>query len=129
MNIEGLGRQLYPELDLWATAHPFLEKWLKERFKPKALLNRLERHGPEWLEQFPKVPQLLYESLEHVRNLEQATLKAAPANGWPRRRWVGAALAGTGLGFAGAQWMSVFSSVPTFSLVLTITGALLLLLR
>src|SRR5690606_29817375 len=59
LNIEGLGRQLYPDLDLWTTAHPFLEKWLRQRLKPNALLARLKRHGPEWLEQFPELPQLV----------------------------------------------------------------------
>lgn len=130
INIEGLGRQLYPDLDLWATAHPFLEKWLKERFRPKALVDRLERHGPEWLEQFPKVPQLLYESLERIRNLEH---RAAPAPKKTRRRtasrWLGAALLGIGFGLGATQWATAIADLPTLSLVMAATGFLLLLLR
>ena len=130
INIEGLGRQLYPDLDLWATAHPFLEQWLKERFRPRALVGRLERHGPEWLEQFPKVPQLLYESLEQLRNIERRSADSgARHHSRPRNRWLGAALVGTGFGLAGVQWAAVFSQVPPLALVLTTTGALLLLLR
>ncbi|MFT7558209.1 MAG: ubiquinone biosynthesis protein [Flavobacteriales bacterium] len=64
LNIEGLGRQLYPELDLWQTAHPFLEKWLKERFHPRMLLKELKYHAPEWMEKFPELPHLIYNTLK-----------------------------------------------------------------
>jgi len=56
LNIEGLGRQIYPDLNLWDTAHPFLEKWIKRRFHPKTLLDELRYHAPEWLEKFHKCP-------------------------------------------------------------------------
>ena len=64
LNIEGLGRQLYPELDLWSTAHPYLEKWLKNRFHPKTLYQEFKRYGPEWMEKFPEVPGLIFSFLE-----------------------------------------------------------------
>ncbi len=61
LHIEALGRQLYPELDLWATAKPFLENWLKQQVGPKAFIRKLRQNLPYWLEQFPEVPtQLLY---------------------------------------------------------------------
>ncbi|WP_111642960.1 ubiquinone biosynthesis regulatory protein kinase UbiB [Marinimicrobium alkaliphilum] len=63
LNIEGLGRQLYPDLDLWTTAHPFLERWLKNRFRPQALIQEFKRYGPEWLEKFPRVPEMLFKTL------------------------------------------------------------------
>ncbi len=130
INIEGLGRQLYPDLDLWSTAHPFLEKWLKERFKPRAMLDRLERHGPEWLEQLPKVPQLLFESLERIRDLDTTRPnKKGGSVGNPRVRWLAAALTGIGVGLGASQWAHLLTALPTISLVLTATGALLLLLR
>jgi ubiquinone biosynthesis protein len=71
LNIEGLGRQLYPELDLWKTAHPFLERWLKRRFSPKTLWNELKRYGPEWMEKFPQVPHLILNSLQQLQNVGQ----------------------------------------------------------
>ena len=71
LNIEGLGRQLYPDLDLWTTAHPFLERWLKRRFHPKTLWNDLKRYGPEWMEKFPEVPHLLFNSLQQLQNIGQ----------------------------------------------------------
>ncbi|HSC67444.1 MAG TPA: ubiquinone biosynthesis regulatory protein kinase UbiB [Cellvibrio sp.] len=66
LNIEGLGRQLYPDLDLWATAHPFLERWLKNRFHPKSLWGELKRYGPDWMEKFPQVPDLIFNSLQQL---------------------------------------------------------------
>ncbi len=75
VNIEGLGRQLYPDLDLWATAHPFLERWLTRRFKPTTLLKQIQRHAPDWLEQLPHLPQLFISSMEQVNRMDQ-TLNA-----------------------------------------------------
>lgn len=70
LNIEGLGRQLYPDLNLWATAHPFLERWLKNRFHPKTLWQDLKRYGPEWMEKFPEVPHLIFNGLQQVQHLD-----------------------------------------------------------
>ncbi|PJD96633.1 MAG: ubiquinone biosynthesis regulatory protein kinase UbiB [Legionella sp.] len=61
--IEGLGRQLYPELDLWATAKPFLERWVKEQVGPKNLIHQLQQNLPFFVEQLPHLPQLMYEVL------------------------------------------------------------------
>ena len=66
LNIEGLGRQLYPQLDLWQTAHPFLERWLKQRFHPKTLIRELRRYAPEWIEKFPEMPMKIYRNLEYL---------------------------------------------------------------
>lgn len=71
LNIEGLGRQLYPDLNLWATAHPFLERWLKNRFHPKTLWQDLKRYGPEWMEKFPEIPHLVFNGLQQVQQLDE----------------------------------------------------------
>lgn len=68
LNIEGLGRQLYPDLDLWETAHPYLERWLKERFSPKSLWKELKRHAPDWMEKFPQVPHLIFNNLQQLKD-------------------------------------------------------------
>nr|WP_269783416.1 ubiquinone biosynthesis regulatory protein kinase UbiB [Marinibactrum halimedae] len=73
LNIEGLGRQLYPQLDLWKTAHPYLEAWLKKRFHPKTLVKELRRYGPEWLEKLPEVPHSLFNGLEKLDLLAETT--------------------------------------------------------
>jgi ubiquinone biosynthesis protein len=63
LNIEGLGRQLYPELDLWDTAKPFLERWMNEQVGPKSFVNRLKRSLPRASEQLPALPELAYNVL------------------------------------------------------------------
>lgn len=64
LNIEGLGRQLYPELNLWDTAKPFLEEWMKEQLSPDALLDDFKRDWPRWRGMLPKIPQYLDAVLE-----------------------------------------------------------------
>jgi ubiquinone biosynthesis protein len=66
LNIEGLGRQLYPELDLWQTAKPFLEQWFQERMGPKAKISKLLKQFPEFAQQFPEVPSLIYKALDNA---------------------------------------------------------------
>jgi len=68
LNVEGLGRQLYPELDLWSTAQPFLEKWMRKRIGPSGLIKSLQTHLPAWLEQSPEMPQLVHDALLQIRS-------------------------------------------------------------
>ncbi len=70
LNIEGLGRQLYPELNLWDTAQPFLEQWVQDRYSPQSVWRRLQRHAPSWLEQLPQLPDAVLDNLQHTRELE-----------------------------------------------------------
>lgn len=67
LNIEGLGRQLYPELSLWDTAQPFLEQWLKARYAPQAQWRRIQDDAPGWLESLPLLPELLINRLRHAQ--------------------------------------------------------------
>ncbi len=71
LNIEGLGRQLYPELNLWDTAQPFLEEWVAQRYSPQSVLKRLQRHAPSWLEQLPQLPDVVMDNLQSAQDLEQ----------------------------------------------------------
>lgn len=68
--IEGLGRQLYPQLDLWKTAKPFLENWLKEQMGPKALYRGIKANAPFWAEKMPELPNLVYENLKQTRRYQ-----------------------------------------------------------
>ncbi|MFC4700793.1 ubiquinone biosynthesis regulatory protein kinase UbiB [Glaciecola siphonariae] len=67
--IEGLGRQLYPQLDLWKTAKPFLENWMKEQIGPKAMFNHIKENLPFWSEKLPEMPDLIYDGLRHMKQL------------------------------------------------------------
>jgi len=70
LNIEGLGRQLYPELDLWQTAKPFLERWMSEQLGVRSLVKSLKDNSTFWTEKFPEMPQLLYEALKRNQPLQ-----------------------------------------------------------
>ena len=65
LNIEGLGRQLDPELDLWSTAKPFLEKWMLDQMGPQRLLNALRDQAPVYAKFLPELPRLLHDFLKH----------------------------------------------------------------
>jgi ubiquinone biosynthesis protein len=69
--IEGLGRQLYPQLDLWDTAKPFLENWMREQVSPKTLLKKLKLKAPFWLEKLPDIPELVYHNLAQTKQIQQ----------------------------------------------------------
>ena len=65
LNIEGLGRDLDPELDLWSTAKPFLEKWMVEQLGPQKLLEQLKAEAPQYAKLLPTLPRLLQDYLQH----------------------------------------------------------------
>ena len=69
--IEGLGRQLYPQLDLWDTAKPFLENWMQEQISPKTLFNSVKQKAPFWLEKLPEIPELLYYNLSQAKSIQK----------------------------------------------------------
>jgi len=83
--IEGLGRQLYPQLDLWKTAKPFLEKWMKEQIGPQAMFKQIKDNLPFWSEKLPEMPDLIFDTMRQLRQLplqlqrqhEQAVEQAA----------------------------------------------------
>lgn len=68
LNIEGLGRQLDDELDLWDTAKPFLEDWMQERVGPKGLVKKVKENLPFWMEQAPEIPGMLYSTLHRLNH-------------------------------------------------------------
>jgi ubiquinone biosynthesis protein len=63
LNIEGLGRQLDPDLDLWTTAKPFLERWMKEQIGFTALKNQLLKESERWAQTLPQIPRLAHQAL------------------------------------------------------------------
>jgi ubiquinone biosynthesis protein len=75
LNVEGLGRQLYPDLDLWQTALPFLEKWQTKRHSPLVVLNKIKDNLPELIEQLPQAPLLIAEALTRQKETTAALAK------------------------------------------------------
>jgi ubiquinone biosynthesis protein len=64
LNIEGLGRELDPDLDLWSTARPFLEKWMIEQVGPEKLFAQLKAEAPAYAKLLPGLPRLLSQFLK-----------------------------------------------------------------
>lgn len=66
LNIEGLGRQLDPELDLWKTAKPYLERWMNEQVGWRGLIDKLKAEAPRYSHIFPQLPRLAHQALSRV---------------------------------------------------------------
>ena len=71
LNIEGLGRQLYPNLNLWDTAKPFLEQWMKKQLSPAAILEDIKRDWPQWRAIIPQLPSLINQYVENTNKLNE----------------------------------------------------------
>ena len=76
LNIEGLGRQLDPELDLWSTAKPFLEKWMLEQVGPQRLWKQLKDEAPRLAKMLPELPRLVHAFLQRDHEEEKRQLHA-----------------------------------------------------
>jgi ubiquinone biosynthesis protein len=72
LNIEGLGRELDPNLDLWATAKPFLENWMMEQVGPQKLMDQLKFHAPHYAKVLPELPMLLHAYLQKAQGQDAA---------------------------------------------------------
>jgi len=119
LNIEGLGRQLYPDLDLWTTAKPFMEKWTREHYGPGAILKAVVDQGPGLMELLPRVPELLLtgsrqlpelgrlavEQKQAMENLTSALLSERRRR--RRARVAGAVLVVAGVGLLWESFMEV----------------------
>ena len=70
LHIEGIGRQLYPQLDLWDTAKPFMERWMSEQLGTRALIKGMKKNLPYIAEHLPDLPQLLFRTLDRIANDE-----------------------------------------------------------
>ncbi len=80
LNIEGLGRQLYPDLNLWDTAKPYLEGWMKEQLSPKGLLEDLQRDWPHWRAMLPEIPAVLASMIEKQKSDHLKRQKPVPTS-------------------------------------------------
>jgi ubiquinone biosynthesis protein len=69
LNIEGIGRQIYPELDLWETAKPLMERWMKNQIGPLGVLKQVAERSPDWFRQLPDIPHLVFEAMTELRQL------------------------------------------------------------
>ena len=136
LNIEGLGRQLYPDLDLWQTAQPFLEKWMKDRYSPKSIFNQLKRYAPDWLEHFPQIPPMIFQALKSAQQsdpndiVKQSTSMPKQTSVWSKlSSALGFGSLGGGIAIGISQWSVAPSQPLLVSLGLVFAGLVILVLR
>ncbi len=138
LNIEGLGRQLYPDLDLWETALPFLERWQAKRLSPLTLLSKIRDNLPELVEMLPEIPQLVIDAAAQQKQLSNinSTLKsemlarsALALRSRRRSRITGTALLALALISTIPSANQVLNSIPLVSLGLAVSGLYLLCFR
>jgi ubiquinone biosynthesis protein len=130
LNVEGLGRQLYPDLDLWSTAQPFLENWMRGRVGPAGLLKSLKSHLPDWIEQSPEMPQLVHDALLQLRHSgpsdsasRQAIELLRESRKRADRRWRRSIMA---LALVGVAWLSIDHDLVSLAQSLPAHGWVLL---
>ena len=108
LNIEGLGRQLDPELDLWSTAKPFLERWMNDQIGWRGLIARLKNEAPRYVQLLPELPRLVHQALQPRPPTEQKMLEALLSEQRRTNRLLQAiAYAGIGflIGVFAMQWL------------------------
>ena len=147
LNIEGLGRQLYPDLDLWNTAKPFMETWMRERFGPKALLRSLIEHAPAIAQELPillpQLPEIVTTAVSRLGDLDRQAnaqrqamdrLTRAIDAQHRRARWRRAAGAGLILASVALLWRPLADAIAggdsisiTAGVVAALTGSVLVL--
>ena len=71
IHVEGLGRQLYPELDIWEIGRPLLEQWIRDQIGPSAIMQTVKRNAPALIEQIPHIPKLAWDALQEMRKLSE----------------------------------------------------------
>jgi len=139
VNIEGIGRELYPELDLWNAAKPSLENFMRERIGFKSIINAVEENSSRWVTQLPEFPSAIFDLLDQARNgrmqikTYDSTLETIKNEIKTLRKKltlivVGACLILSGIlshGF-GIGFERVVSSISPFSVIAGCLGALIL---
>lgn len=121
LHIEGLGRELYPQLDLWQTAKPFLEQWLKDRYSPSGLFQRFKQDIPEILELLPQLPELM---AKQTRQQPPAN-KIKPPRKQRGRQALALLLACSGLLCIIPEWRAILQQLPTESYLLGLAAVYL----
>jgi len=128
LNIEGLGRQLYPDLDLWNTAKPFLQRWMDEQVGVRSLLNGAKDNLPKFIEQLPHMPTMVNDVIRQIHDqnkqhidIQRQQNKQLELSKINTQKMVLALLAGTSMISASL----LLSLSPLMSILLGLCGVLL----
>lgn len=123
LNIEGLGRELYPDLDLWSTAQPVLQEWMKQRTDPRAHVKRFMQNWPQISEDLVRLPdaihQIIQRILEEAREDKSHQHESKKKSQWGVFIGRGGALSGAFLTAVGVLWIGteVMPAWPAWCLV------------
>ena len=131
-NIEGLGRQLYPELDLWKTAQPVLSEWMRERTRPRTILKEIRTHLPDALMSLRQIPQILQTAVREAAEGTAPSVEAGLAELRAEMRWAASrrdtAIAAGVLWLSGLIWLAQTTQYRWFG-GLQMIAAILLFVR
>ncbi|MBF1801779.1 AarF/UbiB family protein [Alloalcanivorax profundimaris] len=128
VHIEGLGRSIYPQLDIWTTGRPLLERWMMEEYGPTATARKLRNRLPEWTAQLPEMPDLLRDALENLRHQPQQQRETAQRFEDGLRRHRHTLLGGLGgLALVGLAAGDALFAGGTSAPALAVAGAVLLI--
>ena len=135
LNIEGLGRELNPDLDLWKTAKPFLEGWMADRIGVRSMFKKLGINAPHWVEKLPEMPGLVYDTMAQMKKYHQQQLVQDQKNEVLRKEMVsitqkayialfGATMLISAAIFAGFSQQAVIKvdDIPALSWILLVIG-------
>ena len=109
LNVEGLGRQLDPELDLWNTAKPFLERWMNEQVGWAGFVERVKNEAPRYVQLLPELPRLVHQAMQPRGHDSQRALEALLAEQRRTNRWL---RAGVGLALAVSLGLLAMQVLP-----------------
>ena len=130
LNIEGLGRDLYPQLDVWNTASPILREWMRERVSPWQLLKSLRQQAPELIEAARALPALLKGAVQRARGgtlrmqIDAPAIEALQEEVRRSSRRRDAITVGAAILLGGLVWLGVDGGVGWPGWVLTAAGAI-----
>jgi ubiquinone biosynthesis protein len=130
LNIEGLGRDLYPQLDVWSTASPILREWMRERVSPLQVLKSLRQQAPDLFEAARALPALMKGALERARGgtlkmqVETPSVEALQAEIRSNGRRRDAITIGSAILLGGLVWLGVGAATPWPGWVLSIGGVI-----
>ena len=126
--VEGLGRQIYPELDLWKTAKPFLASWVKQQLGPKALWKNCREQLPFLVKTMPMMPSLVYEVLQLSKQSYSGKTKPSIQQEVRDHTWIkglGAILVLSGLGYLGMHLPQTMSKTEYLSYLFGLSSGLI----
>ena len=130
LNIEGLGRQLYPELDLWKTALPILRDWMRERASPRTVLSSMREHWPDIAEAIKVLPVIARRAIRRaydetlVVRTESGSLERLRAELRRERRRSDSVVASGAVFLGGVVWVSLATRPASIGWVLVLGGVL-----